>query len=461
MSAQPQLFDTLSQRVLPIQPQQPGKPVSMYCCGPTVYGPAHIGNFRTFVLQDVLRRVIETAGLEVRHVRNITDVDDKTIRQSQVEHLSLESFTHKWEQTFEEDCARLNLLVPHVSPSAVQHIPEQIAMIETLVAKGFAYVAPDGSVYYRVGAFKDYGKLSHIDPQTLRSQSTNSAGGLNTADEYTRDHVADFALWKAYKPEDGPNRWDSPWGSGRPGWHIECSAMSCKHLGETIDIHGGGIDLIFPHHENEIAQTEAITGKHFAKHWFHCAHLKVEGQKMSKSLGNLYTLDDLVAQGHSVAAVRYLLLSGFYRQPLNFTMDGLHAAQKALDRLGKWIREAITQAEQTPADWTSYVQPRQPSEGSLWMGVFEALCADLNTPEALGHLFKILHATDPQLLSKDQAQGVLQQMGGIVYALGLEIKLELPQDAAFVPQAVQDWAHARWNAKVEKDFARADSLRQQ
>ncbi|MEY3911095.1 MAG: hypothetical protein RLY37_563, partial [Verrucomicrobiota bacterium] len=245
------LHDTMSREKRPLLPR-PGRDVyGMYCCGPTVYGPAHIGNFRTFTVQDVLRRTLEVAGLKVKHVRNITDVDDKTIRGAQAVGQTLNAFTKTWTDKFHADCKALGLLTPHVEPSAVEHIPQQVAMIKALVDRGHAYVAKDGSVYFKVCSCPDYGKLNHIDFSKLETQSENSAGEANDADEYERESASDFALWKSRKPEDGANFWPSPWGEGRPGWHIECSAMSLAHLGATFDLHGGGIDLCFPHHENE------------------------------------------------------------------------------------------------------------------------------------------------------------------------------------------------------------------
>lgn len=266
------LYDTLTKEYKDLKSLD-GRQYRFYCCGPTVYGPAHIGNFRTFLAQDVFRRVIELDGLNPFMVRNLTDVDDKTIRGAQKEGVSLDEFTQKWTEKFHKDCNVLNMLIPDKEPTATGHIAEQITMIEKLIERGHAYVAKDGSVYYKVSSFEDYGKLAHLDPENLRTQAETSGGAANLADEYDRESVTDFALWKAYKEEDGANAWDSPWGRGRPGWHIECSAMSIKYLGETFDLHAGGVDLCFPHHENEIAQAEGASGKPFAMHWFHSAHL--------------------------------------------------------------------------------------------------------------------------------------------------------------------------------------------
>ena len=268
-----------------------GKVFGFYCCGPTVYGPAHIGNFRTFVLNDVLRRVMEVSGTRTKHVRNITDVDDKTIRDSQACGMPLGEFTGKWTRRFHEDCEALNCLEPHIEPSAVEHIPEQIVMIESLLERGHAYTSEDGSVYFRIASFEDYGKLARLDQQDLELGKTQ--GQRANTDEYEKDSVSDFVLWKGRRPEDGENYWDSPWGEGRPGWHLECSAMSYKYLGDSFDLHSGGEDLKFPHHENEIAQSRCACGGEFARAWFHPRFLMVDGEKMSKSLNNLHTLEDL------------------------------------------------------------------------------------------------------------------------------------------------------------------------
>ena len=314
------LHDTLSRDRCEIFPED-GEKFRFYCCGPTVYGPAHIGNFRAFLVQDLFRRVIELSGIKTLHVRNITDVDDKTIREAQKSELSLVEFTAGWTERFHQDAKQLNMLDPHLEPSAVQHIPEQVQLIERLIENGNAYPSGDGSVYFSVKSYSNYGKLTRIDQRDLMAGAGETA---NDPDEYEKDNVCDFVLWKARKPEDGDNYWDSPWGSGRPGWHLECSAMGMKYLGETFDLHAGGVDLCFPHHENEIAQSEASTGKQFARHWFHNEHLMVDGSKMSKSLGNLYTLTDIHDRGFSAAELRYSLLSGSYRTKINFSFDRMN-----------------------------------------------------------------------------------------------------------------------------------------
>ncbi len=437
----PRLYDTFTRSVQPLSPMD-GSTFRFYCCGPTVYGPAHVGNFRTFVMQDVFRRTLEVLGLPTRHVRNITDVDDKTIRQSQAEGRSLTEFCTEWTEKFHRDCAALNVLPPHVEPGAVEHLPDQIALIEKLIAGAHAYQAADGSVYFRIDSFPAYGALSRLTERTI---TTTSA----LADEYERDSAADFALWKARRPEDGPNFWPSPWGEGRPGWHIECSAMAMKHLGESFDLHGGGIDLVFPHHENEIAQSEAATGKPFARHWFHVAHLLVEGQKMSKSLGNLYTLEDVVARGFTSEDMRYVLLSGHYRQPLNFTWDSLSGAHKSLGRLRRF-KERLGQ----PA--------AAPGENNPFATVVEALADDLNTPDALGRLFTVVKefsaALDAGRVSDAEKPEAAAGFQNVMEALGFTLPAEAE---ATIPDEIQKLADERWQARTNKDWAASDRLRKQ
>lgn len=447
------LYDTLSQEARLLQKNEQGD-FRFYCCGPTVYAAAHIGNFRTFVIQDVLRRLLELEKLNPIHVRNITDVDDKTIRQSQAEGKTLIDFTSYWRKVFEADCERLNLLMPHTSPSVADHISHQIDLIRQLIERRHAYESDDG-VYFKVTSFPKYGELARLDLSALVTQNTNSAGENNQADEYTKDHVADFALWKKHKPQDGENSWESPWGRGRPGWHIECSAMCVAHLGETIDLHGGGVDLIFPHHVNEIAQSEGATGKPFSKHWFHVAHLKVEGEKMSKSLGNLFTLQDLIDKGYTPETVRYLLISGYYRQPLNFTFDGLHAAKKALERIDQFIKKVLKVRNQSLESWDE-VSPLWPP--TVFQSTAANLCDDLKTPQALGSLFSELHALESE--DRLQTAGLLESLKAILYALGLS-GLQSSDTEIQVPENISALAEKRWQAKCAKDFASADLYRKE
>jgi cysteinyl-tRNA synthetase len=447
MPAHLTLHDTLTRTDREVTPLD-GQTLRFYCCGPTVYGPAHIGNFRTFVAQDVMRLVVEASGTPTLHVRNITDVDDKTIRDSQKAGQSLTEFTQSWTAKFHTDCDALNLLRPHIEPSAVAHIPHQIAMIEKLVAGGHAYAAADGSVYFRVSSFKDYGKLSHLEDRELRLGASEAASATDS-DEYTKDSLTDFALWKARKPEDGANFWSSPWGEGRPGWHLECSAMILEYLGEEFDLHSGGVDLIFPHHENEIAQSCCSTHGKFAHHWMHVAHLMVDGGKMSKSIGNLYTLEDLAKRGYSAAEVRYVLISGHYSAPLNFTMHSLDSARQALQKLAKADKALDRGTAPVPAAPGPFAE------------AWETLLKDLNVPGALGSIFGTLNKLKPAALSLEEATSNRNGLHFMLQALGILLPPVLEEVAADVPADIQALAQQRWDAKQAKDWATADTLRKQ
>jgi cysteinyl-tRNA synthetase len=450
-----QLLDTLSRSVREVTPAD-GKTLRFYCCGPTVYGPAHIGNFRTFISQDVFRRVIELTGTPTQHVRNITDVDDKTIRDSQKAGQSLREFTQFWSKQFHQDCAALNLLPPHVQPKATEHIPQQVQMIADLISRGHAYQGADGSVYFRVSSYSEYGRLSHLEDRELK---VGAAQGANDSDEYTKDSLADFALWKAFKPEDGENFWDSPWGKGRPGWHLECSAMALEYLGVEFDLHAGGIDLIFPHHENEIAQSCCATDGHFARHWMHSAHLMVDGGKMSKSLGNLYTLGDLQHRGFSPAEVRYTLISGHYRQPLNFTLGSLDASRQALLKLAKF-EKALRGAGHITTPVPSHESLAASGKAGAFAQAWTALLEDLNVPASLGGVFTVLNKTKPQELSAAEAAETWQSLHFILDALGLELPV-IGDDTPEAPPEILALAEQRWLAKQGRDFTSADDYRRQ
>ena len=452
------LHDTLTRNRCEIFPED-GEKFRFYCCGPTVYGPAHIGNFRAFLVQDFFRRVIELSGIKTLHVRNITDVDDKTIRESQKSGLPLIEFTAGWTEQFHKDAKELNMLDPHIEPSAVKHIPEQIQLIEKLIEKGNAYASEDGSVYFSVKSYSNYGKLTRIDQRDLMTGAGETA---NDADEYEKDNVCDFVLWKARKPEDGDNYWESPWGPGRPGWHLECSAMGMKYLGESFDLHAGGVDLCFPHHENEIAQSEACTGAEFARHWFHNEHLMVDGSKMSKSLGNLYTLADIYERGFSAAELRYSLLSGSYRTKINFSFDRMNEARINLKRIAGLVQSL---GDHLP----SYEELCEcASSGTLDFGPFEsswdALLEDLNAPAALGELFVAIKPLEKELAEGNVSEKVKQiSLNGLallVHAFGWVLpELESEKLSIDVPDHVRDLAEKRWTAKQEKDWAESDRLR--
>ncbi len=449
------LYDTMNRRLRSLIPID-GTTFRFYCCGPTVYGPAHIGNFRTFVLQDTLRRALEMQGVKTFHVRNITDVDDKTIRESQRVGQTLEYFTGRWTRRFHRDCEALGCLPPHVEPTATGHIPQQIAMIETLEKEGHAYAGADGSVYFRIASFAEYGRLSRLESRDLELGRSSAARA--DADEYDKDHVADFVLWKARREEDGPNFWNSPWGEGRPGWHLECSAMIREYLGTDFDMHSGGVDLVFPHHENEIAQSRCACGGQFAAHWFHITHLMVDGGKMSKSLGNLYTLEDLEARGHTAAELRYVLLAGHYRRPLNFMLDSLRDARAALARIGRAagaLRERAGMETVPGFDELAGREVEHDPFAECWL----ALNEDLNTPETFGRLFTALRGIRAADLSKEEASVAAVALYRLLAALGLDPDSRRAEVEDEAPEAVRLLAAKRWEAKQAKDWAAADTLR--
>ncbi|MGD1978289.1 MAG: cysteine--tRNA ligase [Akkermansiaceae bacterium] len=430
------LFDTLTRELRELKPLDE-KTFRFYCCGPTVYGPAHIGNFRTFVIQDVLRRVLELGGTKTKHVRNITDVDDKTIRDSVAAGMTLADFTAKWRDRFHEDCEALNCLKPHIEPSAVAHVPEQIAMIEDLVEKGHAYAPGDGSVYFKIASFPEYGRLSRLDTRELELGKTQDTRA--NSDEYDKDNIADFVLWKGRRDEDGDNFWESPWGQGRPGWHLECSAMILKYLGASFDLHGGGEDLVFPHHENELAQSKCSCGGDFAQHWFHSTHLLVNGKKMSKSSGTLFTLSDLAAEGWSAMEVRYVLIGANYRKQLNFTMDSLHAAREALQKLAK-----AASGQKAPG----YRELTKGGDLGVFAGAFARLEEDLNTAAALGEVFGNL--------KKINSDADWRGFFTVLAALGLT----LPEVTGVeVPTEIEELARLRWEARQNKDWEASDRYR--
>jgi cysteinyl-tRNA synthetase len=456
------LFNTLTrsaQEFVPLDPQK--KKVGMYCCGPTVYDFAHIGNWRTFVFADLVRRALEFSGYDVKHVMNITDVEDKIIKRVREQKTALREFTGKFEAAFLEDLKALGCLPPHQTPRATEHIPEIIALIEKLVARGVAYKAGDGSVYFSIEKYRGcgchYGQLQKLNFDDMR------AGERVASDEYEKESIADFALWKARVPEDGEVFWPSPFGEGRPGWHIECSAMSIKALGETFDLHLGGEDLKFPHHEDEIAQSEGATGRPFVKHWMHGAFLLVEGKKMSKSLGNFFTLRDLLAKGFSGREVRYLLLTSHYRETFNFTLEGLAGAKSALARidecLGKLRRSAMTVGVVQP-DQTRLLDQQNACDKMLQY-FSAALSDDLNVSAAWAAVFEWVRETNKRFqedgfMANDAASASLAAWDKVNSVLGVGVKTETE-----VPDEILSLANERAGAKRAKDFKRADAIREQ
>ena len=434
------LYNSLTRSTEPFVPLDPaGKSVGLYTCGPTVYNYAHIGNFRAYLFGDIVKRTLAYNGFEVRHIMNLTDVDDKTIRDSQKAGKSLNEFTEFFADAFKQDLRALNIQFPTTFTRAVEHIPGMIRLTQTLLDKGFAYTAEDGSVYFNVRKDAQYGQLS---PVALSEQKENAAGRLK-ADDYDKDHAEDFALWKAWDAADGDVFWlpselvpGSTLAKGRPGWHIECSAMSQEYLGETFDIHTGGIDLVFPHHENEIAQSECATGKKFVDYWLHNEWVMVDGKKMSKSLGNFHTLRSLLEQGVDPLAFRLWVLMGHHRTSINFTMDAVRGAHTALQRLHGHLLSL--------GDETGTVDPGYAARFN------ETISQDVDTPPAIARLWE---AVKDQSLRPADKRATLLDFDRVL-GLGLaEVK------KAHIPADIQALAEAREQARSGKDFQRSDELR--
>jgi cysteinyl-tRNA synthetase len=445
------LFNTLTRSLQEFVPLDPvGKKAGIYCCGPTVYDFAHIGNWRTFVFGDLVRRFLEFKGFDVQQVMNITDIDDKIIKRVRENKTSLRDFTSKFETAFFDDLKTLNCRPPHQTPRATEHIAEIISIIEKLTARGIAYKAPDGSVYFSIEKYRagghQYGQLVKLNFDEMR------AGERVRSDEYEKEAVADFALWKARVPEDGDVFWPSPWGEGRPGWHIECSAMSMKLLGPSFDLHLGGEDLMFPHHEDEIAQSEGAEvqpkGQRFVKYWLHGAHLQVEGKKMSKSLGNFFTLRDLLTKGFTGREIRFLLLQARYRETFNFTLGGLDSARASLMRIDECLAKLrdIAGTAKGPAE----------------TGVVERFSAllddDLNISGAWGIIFNWVGDTNKRLAenkvdatSAASALATWEEFDSVL-GVGAAAEQEIPAELTALLEA-------RQAARKAKDFKRADAIR--
>ena len=445
-----QVFNSLTRRNEELTPLENNE-IRLYTCGPTVYNFAHIGNFRAYTFEDILRRVVQFNGMKIRQVMNLTDVDDKTIRGANAAGVALTDYTKTYKDAFFADLKALNVQPAEVYPAATDHIPEMIALVQKLMEKGVAYQSEDKSVYFKVREFPGYGKLAHID---FDHQQT----GLRcAADEYDKENVGDFALWKAWEPSDGPVGWDSPWGRGRPGWHIECSAMSMKYLGETFDLHTGGIDNLFPHHENEIAQAEAATGKAFVKTWMHCAHLRVNGEKMSKSAGNFFTLRDLLEKGYTGREIRYVLINAHYRTGLNFAFSALDDARKSLARIDACVekverwKDGKAEGGETPAFVTKCLDD-----------FTAAVNDDLNIPKAFAALFELVRETNAYLsqLSQDAqpSQAVLAAFHRMDEVLGV-IFFGNEKKSEEIPADIQAMLTARAEARKAKNWAESDRLR--
>jgi cysteinyl-tRNA synthetase len=406
--------------------------VGLYTCGPTVYNYAHIGNYRAYVFSDMLKRYLKYSGYEVNHVMNITDVDDKTIRESQKENKTLKEFTEFYTEALFKDRDSLNIIPANIYTKATEYIPEMVKIIETLLEKDYAYKTPDGSVYFNIHKDKEYGKLSHFNLNDLKE---NAEGRLKK-DEYEKENAQDFALWKAYDENDGEVFWETSLGKGRPGWHIECSAMSMDKLGESFDIHTGGVDLMFPHHENEIAQSECATGKSFVKYWMHNEHLLVDGKKMSKSLGNFYTLRDTVEKGINPLAYRYWLYTGHYRTKINFTIDGVLGSQTALFKLYniyKSLGESIGNVNE------EYISKFK-----------ESMDDDLNTSIAISLLWELIK--DTKITNEDKKATLLNF--DKVLGFGLD---KIQED--IIPEEIEKLSKEREQSRLDKDWKKSDELR--
>ena len=420
--------------------------ITLYTCGPTVYNYAHIGNFRAYIFEDLLRRTLEYAGYNVFQVMNITDIDDKTIKRSISDGVSLEELTNKYTDAFFEDLDELNIVRAHEYPRATKFIKQIIGMIQKLVDKGFAYQTDDSSVFFRVSKFSEYGKLANLNPDNMK------IGDRVDNDEYEKEEIRDFALWKGYKEEDGDVLWDSPWGKGRPGWHIECSVMSTFYLGSSFDIHCGGVDNIFPHHENEIAQSKCALDDKFVNYWLHNEHLLVENQKMSKSSGNFYTIRDILDKGYKSEAIRYVLISSHYRQKLNFTMNRLDDAQKAINKL----RELIRRLNEIKNNISSDLNVDKLNEEFL-NDFKQNLYDDLNISGALGALFtwvnKIFNLLDQNKINKITAKKNIEILLKIDKILGIiEVKNDITDED-------KKLISLREEARKNKDWVESDRIR--
>jgi cysteinyl-tRNA synthetase len=421
------LYNTLTKKKQEFKPLVKGR-VGMYVCGPTIYNYVHIGNLRAYIFSDILKRFFEFENYKVKEVMNLTDVDDKTIKNSIEQNLSLKEFTSKYEKAFLEDLKSMNIKTPEVMPKATEHIKEMVSLIKKLLKKGYAYKTDDG-IYFSITKAKDYGKLSGIKLDELKEGASKRIG----KDEYDKENANDFALWKFWAKDDGDVFWETEIGKGRPGWHIECSAMSMKYLGETFDIHAGGEDLIFPHHENEIAQSESATGKQFVKYWLHNGWVLVDAKKMSKSLKNFYKLKDITDKGYSYSDLRYFYLTKIYRQRLNFTWQELDASKTSVQR----IKNIISELKDDGKINKEYLEEFR-----------KAMNDDLNTPKALQVLWRLLRDKD--------ASGKIQTIKKIDEVFGLKL---FEEEKIEIPQKVKELMEKREKARKEKDWAIADKLR--
>ena len=441
-------YNTINKRKEEFKPISEDK-VTLYTCGPTVYNYAHIGNFRAYIFEDLLRRSLEYSGYEVFQVMNITDIDDKTIRKSIEDGLSLQELTDKYTEAFFEDLDKLNIIRAHEYPRATKFIDEIVKMIETLEKKGYAYQTDDNSVFFRVSKFLDYGKLANLNPDSMK------IGDRVDNDEYEKEEIRDFALWKGYKEEDGEVCWNSPWGKGRPGWHIECSVMSTYYLGSSFDIHCGGVDNIFPHHENEIAQSKCALDDKFVNYWLHNEHLLVDNQKMSKSLGNFYTIRDVLSKGYKAEALRYVLISSHYRQKLNFTFDRLNEAQKAINKLRELERRLLDVVSEKEVDYLYIENINKQVKNDFKSGLSD----DLNIAESLGALFiwvnKLFILLDSKKINKIESNKSLS----ILYSFDQVLNVVKNKDN--ISEEIEKLIKKREEARVNKNWQESDKIREE
>ncbi|HZE08172.1 MAG TPA: cysteine--tRNA ligase [Gemmatimonadaceae bacterium] len=442
------LYNTLTRSIESFAPAD-GETVRVYTCGPTVYKPAHLGNFRTFLFEDLLRRVIQLRGWHIVQVMNLTDVDDKIIKAAAESGKTISEITAPVIQTFNTDRAFLRIQDAEFYPRATDHIPEMIGIVAALVKRKLAYLAEDGTVYYAIDKFKEYGKLSRLDTREVKT------GARVLQDDYSKENAQDFALWKAAKPEDEATgaAWDSPWGRGRPGWHLECSAMAMKYLGETLDIHCGGIDLIFPHHEDEIAQSEGATGKQFSRFWCHGEFLLTDGSKMAKRLGNVATVQDLRDQGVPAAAFRHFVFSTHYRKQLNMSGDALEASMEGVRRVADFAERLAEAKGATP----ELEQIADEAEAEA----IEALYDDLNAPIAVGALFTFIRKANAELDRNGVDRKALERAREVFARINSVLDL-IPERSEADPeleQWVEEKLAARRNARARREFAQADAIR--
>ena len=453
------LYNTMSRRVEPFAPSD-GKTVRMYTCGPTVYNPAHIGNYRTFLFEDLLRRTLRMRGWNVVQVMNLTDVDDKIIKKADTEGQSIREVTEPITELFHRDRRYMRIEDAEVYPKATEHIPEMIDLVGRLLERGLAYRAEDGSIYYAISKFPGYGKLSRLDTRTIKP------GARVAADDYNKEDVRDFALWKAAKPEDERTgaAWDSPWGRGRPGWHLECSAMAMKYLGETLDLHCGGVDLIFPHHEDEIAQSEGATGVTFARMWCHGEFLQVEGSKMAKRVGNVVNVATLRERHVPGVAARHLLFGVHYRQQLNLKDEALDGSVQAVRRIGEFADRLTKERGGTP----ELARAAEEAERDVRSALFD----DLNAPEAVAALFTFIRRANAELDEGGDDVGALTRareafatIDGVLDLTPRAQDTDGDEDARLERERLTQWVEerlaARREARAARNFALADSIRQE